>query len=356
MQVGILGLSKSGKTTLFNTLTAQEEATDKFGASKKTHIAVAKVPDDRLARLRDLFKPKRYIPATVEYVDIPGIEKGAGSESLDLGQLRTVDALVHVVRAFEDDELLHAEGSVDAARDIATIDLELVFADYALVERRLDRLTRQAKAGLSNEETRERALLADVILPALESEQPLRTIALDADAEKRLRGFQLLSAKPMLVVVNVGDGDLGTPVLENLGLADQVNRQAVVVSAPIEHEIAQLDAEEQREFLDDLGLDTPSLDRVLRASYELLGLIAFFTVGDDEVRAWTIKSGTVARDAAGVIHSDIKRGFIRAEVVAWDNLLRLKTLAKCREEALLRLEGKEYVMKDGDVTNFRFNV
>ncbi len=356
MQVGILGLPKSGKTTLFNTLTAQEEATDKFGASKKTHVAVAKVPDDRLARLRDLFKPKRYVPATVEYVDIPGIEKGGGSESLDLGQLRTVDALVHVVRAFEDDELLHAEGSVDPGRDIATIDLELVFADHALVERRLDRLTRQAKAGLSSEETRERELLSEVILPALENEQPLRTIELDADAEKRLRGFQLLSAKPMLVVVNVGDGDLGTPVLENLGIEEQNNRETVVVSAPIEHEIAQLDDAEQREFLDDLGLETPSLDRVLRASYELLGLIAFFTVGEDEVRAWTIKNGTIARDAAGAIHSDIKRGFIRAEVVAWDDLLRLGTLAKCREEALLRLEGKEYVMKDGDVTNFRFNV
>lgn len=356
MQVGILGLSKSGKTTLFNTLTAQKEATDKFGASKKTHIAIAKVPDDRLVRLRDLFNPKRYIPATVEYVDIPGIEKGGGSESLDLGQLRTVDALVHVVRAFEDDELLHPEGSVDAARDIATIDLELVFADHALVERRLDRLTRQAKAGLSSEETRERELLSGVILPALENEQPLRTIDLDADAQKRLRGFQLLSAKPMLLVVNVGDADLGTPVLENLGLEEQVNREAVVVSAPIEHEIAQLDDAEQREFLEDLGLDTPSLDRVLRASFELLGLIAFFTVGEDEVRAWTIRNGTVARDAAGAIHSDIKRGFIRAEVVAWDALLRLGTLAKCREEALLRLEGKEYVMKDGDVTNFRFNV
>ena len=356
MQVGILGLPKSGKTTLFNTLTAQQEATDKFAASKKTHVAVAKVPDDRLARLNDLFEPKRYVPATVEYVDIPGIEKGSGSESLDLGELRMASALVHVVRAFEDDELLHAEGSVDPARDIATVDLELVLADHGIVERRIDRLTRQAKGGLSSEESRELDLLRDVILPTLENEQPLRTVELDADAEKRLRGFQLLSAKPMLVVVNVGDGDLGEPVLEQLGLAPQPHREAVVVSAPIEHEIAQLDAGDQRAFLDDLGLETPSLDRVLRASYALLGLISFFTVGEDEVRAWTIKNGTVARDAAGAIHSDIKRGFIRAEVVAWDELLRLGSLAKCREQALLRLEGKEYVMKDGDVTNFRFNV
>lgn len=356
MQLGILGLPKSGKTTLFNTLTAQHESTDKFAASKKTHVAVAKVPDDRLARLRDMFSPKRYVPATVEYLDIPGIERGGGSESLDLAQLRTSSALVHVVRAFEDPELVHAEGSVDPDRDIQTVDLELVLADHDLVERRLDRLSRQAKGGLTPEEVRERELLAEVVLPALEAEKPLRTLELDNDAEKRLRGFQLLSAKPMLVVVNVGDGQLGEPVLEQLGLGEQTGREAVVISAPIEHDIAQLDTGEQREFLDDLGLESPSLDRVLRASYALLGLISFFTVGDDEVRAWTIRRGTTARDAAGTIHSDIKRGFIRAEVVRWDDLLRLGTLAACREQALLRLEGKEYVMKDGDVTNFRFNV
>jgi len=356
MQLGILGLAKSGKTTLFNTLTAQRELTDKFASSKKTHVAVAKVPDPRLAQLNVLFRPKRYVPATVEYVDIPGIQKGRGAESLDLAELRAVDALVHVVRAFDDAELLHDEGAVDPARDIETIDLELVLADHDLVERRLERLTRQAKGGLSPEETRERSLLAEVILPTLEKEQPLRTIELDADAEKRLRGFRLLSAKPMLVVVNVGDGELSTPVLDNLGLGTERCRQAVVVSAPIEHEIAQLEAAEQREFLDDLGLESPSLDRVLRASYELLGLISFFTVGEDEVRAWTLRKGTVARDAAGAIHSDIRRGFIRAEVVRWDDLLRLGSLARCREAAVLRLEGKEYVMKDGDVANFRFNV
>ena len=356
MKLGIVGLPKVGKTTLFNTLTGSQQDTDKFAASKKTHIAVAKVPDDRLARLRDLYKPKRYVPATVQYVDIPGMEKGGSQESIDLGELRTVDALVHVVRAFDDPELLHTEGSVDPARDIETVDLELVLADLDVVSRRLDRLDRQAKGGLTPEETRERDTLRDVILPALENEQPLRAVELDDDDAKRLRGFQLLSAKPMLLVVNVGEDALGEPVLENLGLANQTNRKAVVVSAPIEDDIARMEPEEQREFLSDLGLDAPSLDRVLQASFSLLGLIAFFTVGEDEVRAWNIRRDTIARDAAGTIHSDIKRGFIRAEVVPWDDLLRVGSWSGCRDQALLRLEGKEYVMADGDVVNYRFNV
>ncbi len=356
MKLGILGLPKVGKTTLFNTMTASRQETDKFSASKKTHMAVAKVPDPRLAKLRDLYKPKRYVPATVQYVDIPGIEKGGGTESLDLGELRVVDAMVHVVRAFEDDELLHAEGSIDPARDIETLDLELVLADLDVCSRRLDRLDRQAKGKLSPDEDRERELLRDVVLPALENEQPLRTVVLAPEDEKRLRGFQLLSAKPMLVVLNVSEDDLGGNRLEELALPEQAQREAVMVSAPIEDEIAQLDEEAQREFLSDLGLEEPSLDRVLRASYTLLGSISFFTVGEDEVRAWTIRRGTIARDAAGAIHSDISRGFIRAEVVRWDELLRAGSTAACRDAGSLRLEGKEYVVEDGDVINYRFNV
>ncbi len=356
MKLGIVGLPKVGKTTLFNTLTGSRQDTDKFAASKKTHVAIAKVPDDRLARLRDLYKPKRYVPATVHYVDIPGMEKGGSQESIDLAELRTVDALVHVVRAFDDPELLHSEGSVDPARDIETIDLELILADLDVVTRRLDRLDRQSKGGLTPEESRERDLLREVILPALENETPLRAVELDGDAAKRLRGFQLLSAKPLLLVINVGEDALGEPILEDLGLGNQSNRIAVVVSAPIENDIARMEPEEQREFLTDLGLEAPSLDRVLQASFSLLGLIAFFTVGEDEVRAWNIRRGTVARDAAGTIHSDIKRGFIRAEVVPWDDLLRVGSWSTCRDQALLRLEGKEYVMVDGDVVNYRFNV
>jgi ribosome-binding ATPase len=355
VQLGILGLPKSGKTTLFNTLTASQQATDKFAASAQTNMGTATVRDVRLEQLRDLFHPKRYVPATVQYVDIPGMKRGESAESLDLAKLKTVDALVHVVRAFEDPEILHPEGSLDPARDVAMLDLELILADHDLVERRLDRLEKSSKRGLNPEEQREKALLGDVILPALEAETPLREVALEPDDERRLRGFQLLSAKPMLIVVNVGEDRAGADVAD-LGVTLRPAVSAVVVSAPIEQEISALPPDEQKEFLADLGLSEPSLDRVNRASYELLGLIAFFTVGEDEVRAWTIRRGTRAREAAGTIHSDIERGFIRAEIVHWDDLVRLKTMAACSKAGLTRLEGKEYEVKDGDVAHFRFNV
>jgi GTP-binding protein YchF len=355
VQLGILGLPKSGKTTLFNLLTASEQATDKFASSAETHIGSAVVNDPRLAALRDLFKPRRYVPATVQYVDIPGVKRGEGAESLDLAKLKTVDALVHVVRAFEDPEILHADGSVDPARDVAMLDLELVLADHDLVGRRIERLEKSVKRGLTPEEQREKTLLSEVILPALEAEKPLRELALDGDDERRLRGFQLLSAKPMLLVINAGESAAAADP-GSFGVAARPGTVAVTVSAPIEQEIGRLAPAEQREFLADLGLGEPSIDRVTRASYELLGVLSFFTVGEDEVRAWTIRRGTRAREAAGAIHSDIERGFIRAEVAWWEDLVRLKTLAACREAALLRLEGKEYEMRDGDVAHFRFNV
>ena len=356
MQLGILGFPKVGKTTLFNILTGTRQATDKFAASDKVNIGIASVPDPRLAQLRDLFQPKKYSPATLEYVDIPGIKKGEGSESLDLAKLKAVDALLHVVRAFDDPELVHSEGDLDPGRDIATIDLELILADHGLVERRLEKLEQSKKRGLKSEEQREEALLKNTILPALESETPLREIELAEEDERRLRGFQLLSAKPMLAVINVDEGKLGEGEALIAGLDLPAGVPTVVFSAPIEAEISQLAAEEQKEFLADYGLAEPSLDRALRASLELLGLISFFTVGEDEVKAWTVRRGTPARRAAGAIHSDIERGFIRAEVARWDDLVRLKTLAACREAALLRLEGKDYPVQDGEVIHFRFNV
>jgi len=356
MQFGILGLPKVGKTTLFNTLTASDEATGKFDAAGKTHVGVARVPDPRLVRLRDLYSPKKYTPATVDFVDVPGIVEGGGAEALDLAKLKTVDGLLHVVRAFEDPEIPHAGGALDPRADIATLDLELILADHTLVTTRLERLAKAGKRGLSPQEERERELLSGTIVPALEAETPLRRLDLAGDDRRMLRGFQLLSAKPILVVVNVGEGEVATRRPEEFGLGEEGGLPGVVVSAPIELEISRLEAGEQREFLDDLGLAEPSLDRVIRACYGLLGLIAFFTVGEDEVRAWTIRRGTVAREAGGAIHSDIERGFIRAEVTRWDDLLRLGSLAACREQALLRLEGKEYVVEDGDVVHFRFNV
>jgi GTP-binding protein YchF len=356
MQLGILGFPKVGKTTLFNILTASHQATDKFSASRQTNVGVAQVPDARLERLRDLFAPKKYTPATVEYVDIPGIRQGEGAESLDLGKLRTVDALVHVVRAFEDPELPHPQGSVDPARDIANFELELILADHEVVERRLEKLQQAQKRGLKPDEERERELLADTVLPALEAERPLREVELAPDDERRLRGFQLLSARPVLVVLNVGEADLAGADPQRLGWGPRPGSEVVVMSAPIEQEIAGLSRDEQREFLGELGLAEPSLDRIIRASYHLLGLLSFFTVGEDEVRAWTLRRGTRAREAAGAIHSDIERGFIRAEVVGCEDLVRLGSLAACRTAGLLRLEGKEYEVQDGEVIHFRFAI
>jgi GTP-binding protein YchF len=355
VQLGILGLPKSGKTTLFNTLTASHQATDKYSSSSQTNMGVANVRDVRLEALRDLFKPKRYVPATVQYVDIPGMKRGESAESLDLAKLKMVDALVHVVRAFDDPEILHSEGSVDPARDVINVDLELILADMDIVGRRIERLDKAVKRGLNPEEQREKALLSEIILPALESEKPLREIELDPEDERRLRGFQLLSAKPLLLVINA-DEARAAEAPETFGIELRPMVRAVTVSAPIEQEISALSPEEQKDFLADLGLSEPSLGRVTRASYDLLGVISFFTVGEDEVRAWTIRRGSKAREAAGAIHSDIERGFIRAEVVHCDDLIRLKTMAACRDAGLLRLEGKEYVMKDGDVAHFRFNV
>jgi len=361
MEVGIIGLAKAGKTTLFNILTASRQSTDRYSVSRETHVGVASVPDPRLVRLRDHFSPKKFTPATVTYVDIPGIQRGDGAANLDLARLREVDALAHVVRAFDHPEIPHPEGSIDPRRDVEIVDLELILADLDIVSRRIERLDKARKRGLEAEEQRERNLLADVVLPALEHEQPLRALELSEADEKRLRGFQLLSAKPLLVVLNVGEDNLTSHVEADLGGTVTGGESlrgvhSVTVSAPIEAEISQLDTEHQAEFLADLGLSEPSLDRVIRASYELLGLISFFTVGEDEVRAWTIRRGTTARAAGGVIHSDIERGFIRAEVTAGDDLLALGSLAACRDKGKLRLEGKDYVVADGEIVHFRFNV
>ncbi len=353
MQLGILGLPKAGKTTLFNLLTTSVAATDRFAQSREAHLAVTRVPDARLAALRDLFRPRKFTPATVQFVDIPGLERGQGSANLDLVRLREVDGLVHVVRAFVDPDSVPAAGARDPERDAAEVDLELVLADLELVERRLERLRPSAKRGLKPEEERELRLLEETVAPALAAERPLRGLELGAEDAKRLRGFQLLSAKPMLLVWNVGEESLAAAVASG---PPPVAQQRVVLSAPIEAEIARLPPGEAEEFLAAYGLAEPSLDRVIRAGYDLLGVLSFFTVGEDEVRAWTVRRGTTARAAAGAVHSDIERGFIRAEVVAWDELLARGSLAACREVGTLRLEGKDYLIQDGEVAHFRFNV
>jgi len=356
MKAGIIGLAGSGKSTLFRLLTGASAPAGR----PEVRVGVARVPDDRVLALAALFKPKKETWATVEYVDVPGVAKGTGKALVDLPALRGIDLLVHVVRAFASETHPHPEGSVDPQRDASMLELELILADLGAVERRLEKLESNIKKAHRPEDAAERDLFLR-LKEHLEGERPLRERAFSEDERRRLRSYGLLSEKPLLLVANLDEGRMrgAAAFLEASGLAALAAREGVAlcaVSAPIEAEMAQLAPDDARAFREDLGLLEPGLDRVIRTSYALLGLISFLTTGEDECRAWTIRKGTRAQLAAGAIHSDIERGFIRAEVVAFPDLIRAGSLAACREKGSLRLEGKEYEVRDGDVINFRFNV
>jgi len=358
VKAGIIGLASVGKSTLFQLLTGAAPAP--LGGRPEPRLGMARVPDARVEGLSQIFKPKKKALATVDYVDVPGVGKGEGSALVDLPALRGVDALVHVVRAFESDLVPHPDGSVDPLRDAKMLDLELILADLGAVERRLERLEANIKKGNKAEDVAERALFAKM-KDSLEAERPLREIELTDDERRRSRNYSFLSEKPVLLAVNVGEERVRSAgeYLESSGLADFAKRPGFAlcpVSAPIEAEMADLSPEDAQAFRQDLGLKEPGLDRVIQSSYALLGLISFLTAGEDECRAWTIRRGTRAPVAAGTIHSDIERGFIRAEVVYYLDLVAAGSLAACREKGTLRLEGKEYEVRDGDVINFRFNV
>jgi ribosome-binding ATPase len=358
MKAGIIGLSGVGKSTLFQLLTGSPAPAP--GGRPEPRVGIARVPDARLERLTEMFKPKKRTPATVEYVDVPGVAKGEGSALVDLPALRGVDALVHVVRAFESDLVPHPDGSVDPLRDTKMLELELILADLGAVEKRLERLEANIKKANRAEDVAERAIFLKM-KEGLEAERPLRELELSAEERKRMRNYSFLSEKPVLLVVNVGENQIreSAAFLESSGLAAWAKRPGVAfcpISATIEAEITQLPPEDAKAFMEDLGLHEPGLDRVIRTSYDLLGLISFLTAGEDECRAWTIARGTRAQLAAGTIHSDIERGFIRAEVVKFDDLIAGGSFAVCRERATLRLEGKDYIVQDGEVVHFRFNV
>ena len=359
LRAGLIGFPASGKTALFQLLTSAREAARPSG-KQEAHVGVSRVPDERLDRLTELFKPKKHVPATVEFADMGGAAgaKAGAAALLDVAAFRNADALLHVVRMFRDPAVPHAAGSVDPARDVRTMEDELILADLGVVERRLERLERDLKKGGGNTDLRREQELLQRCRGTLEDGRPLRSLELAHDAGKLLRGFQLLSAKPLLLVLNVDEADLSQAgnAAALAGVQHFVtgsHTRAVAVCAKIELEIAQLDAGDAAAFMADLGLKESGLDRVIRASYDLLGYISFFTVGEDEDRAWSIPRGTRAQEAAGEIHTDIQRGFIRAEVVRYDHLLARGSLAACREHGELRLEGKEYVVLDGDVINFR---
>lgn len=358
MKAGIVGLPSVGKSSLFQLLTGARSPLP--GARPEARLGIARVPDPRIEGLAKIFSPKKKTAATVEYVDVPGVQKGEGSNLVDLPALRGVDAFVHVLRAFESDSIPHPDGSVDPLRDDHMLELELVLADLGVVERRIERLEASIKKANRPEDVAEHRIFLK-LKETLEGEHPLREAELTDDDRRRLRSYSFLSAKPLLLVVNLGEDQIrkGDQYLRSSGLVERAARPGVAlcpVSATIEAEMADLPPEDQGAFREDLGLKEPGLDRVIATSYSLLGLISFLTAGEDECRAWTIRKSTRAQEAAGTIHSDIERGFIRAEVVRYEALVEAGSLAACREKGTLRLEGKDYIVEDGDVINFRFNV
>ena len=366
MQIAIVGLAGSGKTTVFNTLTRGHAETGGFGGVE-LHIGVVKVPDERLDRLAAIFKPKKLVQADVTYVDLPAPPASSdgkiGAEELPaehLARLRESDALLHVVRAFEDPNHPHPDGSVDAARDLERLDFEFVIADLALVDRRLERLKASGRHGTpaereSNE--REEAVLVR-LKEALEAGRPIRDVELEEDEEKAIRGFRFLSQKPVLVLLNVAEGDLagaGERVSALAATYDHRNALIDALSAKIEMELGELEADDAAVFMEELGIAESGLGRVIDLSYRLLGLISFLTAGPDEVRAWPIPDGSTAVDAAGAIHTDLAKGFIRAETVAYEDLVTLGSMAEARKAGRLRSEGKTYRVKDGDVLEILFS-
>jgi GTP-binding protein YchF len=367
LRAALIGFGSTGKTTLFQLMTSARGDSARMAPGRaEVSIGMSRVPDLRLDRLTAMYNPKKRVPATVEFTDLAGPGGTVGARTLvDVVAYKNADALVHVIRAFDDPAVAHPAGSIDPARDAQAMEDELILADLGVAERRLERIEKDLKKNRSTELERERDVVA-ICRAALEDGRPLRALGLQGDDLKRLRGFQFLSAKPLLIVVNVDEQELtgsgeGAARLagaaERAGLGPFLARAgtgAAAVCAKIELEIAQLDATDMAAFLADLGLKESGLDRVIRASYDLLGYISFFTVGEDECRAWSIPRGTPAQLAASEIHSDIARGFIRAEVVAYEPLIARGTIAACRDHGEVRLEGKEYVVQDGDIVNFRF--
>ncbi len=362
MKVAIIGIPKSGKTTIFNALTRGKVEVTAYSSTLAPNTGVAKVPDSRLAVLEGIFQPKKTVPAEVSYTDIAGFIKGFGKEGVGgelLNYLMTADALLQVVRAFDDNKVPHPEGSTEPKRDIASLDLELAISDLAIIERRLDKLEtglKAAKAAERESHLKEQFLLQKV-KAELEKDVPIRLQSLTEEELKMLSNYQFLTAKPMLVVLNIGEEQISQASQLEGELSSLYPQFAVVaLCGKLEMELAQLSEEEAKEFREAMGLSKPALDRVIDLSYNLLGLVSFFTTVSAELKAWTIPGGTPAPKAAGKIHSDMERGFIRAEVISHDDLESCGNIAEARKRGLLRTEGKNYIIQDGDVVTFLFNV